>query len=178
MCIICVTDKLFCKRKSVWPNYYVLENLLWKQKSWKLHATIKFGAYIFLGWYLKKKKKCKHKYYGIKVKSLKPQSTLGLLLKPGPGPWKTWILKNMDLEKHWINMGLKNKSAFREFNKGNVWCDLKFCVLTFLFILFIYWIFIQAVYTIYPLNVNSPINKYIHIHTSVKSTAINVFRVK
>ena len=35
----------------------------------------------------------------------------------------------------------------------------------FLFIYFIYWIFIQALYTIYPLSVNSPINKYIHIYT-------------
>ena len=26
------------------------------------------------------------------------------LLKPGPGPWKTWTLKNMDAEKYGINM--------------------------------------------------------------------------
>ena len=59
-----------------------------------------------------------------------------LLQKPGSGPWKTWtliiisplppflwlpnstgktwILKNMDPEKHEIKMGLKNMSNFRE----------------------------------------------------------------
>ena len=35
----------------------------------------------------------------------------------------------------------------------------------FLFYLFIYWIFIQAIYTIYSLSKNSPINEYIHIYT-------------
>ena len=41
---------------------------------------------------------------------------------------KTWTRtqKNMDPEKHGINMGLKNISAFREFNKANVQCDLLF----------------------------------------------------
>ena len=35
MGIICVTDKLYQNKKSfVWPNYYVLEKFLWKQKSW------------------------------------------------------------------------------------------------------------------------------------------------
>ena len=58
MSIVCVTDKLFCNRKSfVWPNYFVLEKPLWKHES-----TVKFGAYIFLQWYLKKKKHYKHKY--------------------------------------------------------------------------------------------------------------------
>ena len=37
-----------------------------------------------------------------------------LLLKPGPEPWKTWTLKNMDPGKHGIYMGLKNISDFRE----------------------------------------------------------------
>ena len=59
-----------------------------------------------------------------------------LLQKPGSGPWKTWtliiisplppflwlpnstgktwILKNMDPEKHEIKIGLKNMSNFRE----------------------------------------------------------------
>ena len=32
----------------------------------------------------------------------------------------------MDPEKDRINMGLKNMSAFREFNKENVQCDLHF----------------------------------------------------
>ena len=38
----------------------------------------------------------------------------------------------MDPEKHEINMGLKNMSAFREFNKKmcNGICSLKVCVLT------------------------------------------------
>ena len=39
----------------------------------------------------------------------------------------------MDLEKHGINMGLKNITAFTEFNKENTQCDLQFsktCVLT------------------------------------------------
>ena len=30
-----------------------------------------------------------------------------------PGPSKIWTLKNMDSEKHGINMGLKNISDFR-----------------------------------------------------------------
>ena len=80
--------------------------------------------YILLRWYLKKKKNFKHKYDDVKVKSLKQQSTLGLLVKPGPGPWKPWTQKNMDPEKHRINMGLRNMSAFREFNKENMKCDL------------------------------------------------------
>ena len=39
------------------------------------------------------------------------------------GPWKTWILKNMDPEKRGINMGLKNMSDFRElrFKKNKSW---------------------------------------------------------
>ena len=32
----------------------------------------------------------------------------------------------MDPGKYRINMGLKNMSAFREFNKENVQCDLQF----------------------------------------------------
>ena len=34
---------------------------------------------------------------------------------PGPGPWETWTrtLKNLDAEKHGINMVLKNSSDFR-----------------------------------------------------------------
>ena len=51
------------------------------------------------------------------------QSTLGLLLKPGSGPW---MLKNLDPEKHGINMGLKNLSAFKRFNKENAQCNLQF----------------------------------------------------
>ena len=38
----------------------------------------------------------------------------------------TWTLKEMPPEKHGINMGLKNMSAFREFNKENIQCDLQF----------------------------------------------------
>ena len=38
----------------------------------------------------------------------------GLLLKPGPGPWKTWALKNLDPEKLGVNIGLKNMSDFKE----------------------------------------------------------------
>ena len=112
MTIVCLTDKLFCNRKSfVWPNNYVLQKLLWKQNhdlNENFKATIKVGAYIFLRWYLKKKN-CKHKYRDVKVKSLKQRATVGLLLKPGPGPWKTWNLKQLDPEKLVINMSLKNK---------------------------------------------------------------------
>ena len=36
-----------------------------------------------------------------------------LLLKPGSGPW-TQTLKNLDPEKHGINIGLKNMPGFRE----------------------------------------------------------------
>ena len=44
---------------------------------------------------------------------------------------KTWTLKNLDPEKHGINMGLKNRSAFREFSEmHNVICSLEVCVLT------------------------------------------------
>ena len=91
-------------------------------------ATIKFGANIFLRWYLEKKN-CKHRYHDVKVKSLKWQSTLGLLLKPGTGPEKPGPKKprpwKTDSEKHGINMELKNISPFREFNnKENVQCDL------------------------------------------------------
>ena len=50
------------------------------------------------------------------MKSIKQQSTLTAS--------KTWTLKNMDPEKCWINIGLKSMSAFREFNKENVQCDL------------------------------------------------------
>ena len=32
----------------------------------------------------------------------------------------------MDPEKHEITMGLKNMSAFREFNEDNAQCDLQF----------------------------------------------------
>ena len=58
------------------------------------------------------------------MKNLKRWSALGLILKPGPGAWKTWTQKNLDPEKHGINMGLKNMSACREFNKENAHCDL------------------------------------------------------
>ena len=103
----------------MWPSYYVIEKLIWNQN---FKATIKFAAYIFLRWYLKKKN-CEHKYRDIKVKSLKRQSTLALLQKPNLGSWKTWTLKNMDL-RNGINMGLKNMSAFREFNNENAQWDL------------------------------------------------------
>ena len=53
---------------------------------------------------------------------------------PGPGPRKTWTLKNLDPEKHGINIGLKNMSDFRElcFTKTirNVSYCLKVRVLT------------------------------------------------
>ena len=46
-----------------------------------------------------------------------------------PGPSKIWTLKNMDSEKHGINMGLKNMSDFRELcfknTIRNVICCLK-----------------------------------------------------
>ena len=101
--LVCVTDKFFRNRKSfMWPNYFAIGKLFW---NGNFKATIKVAAYIFLCWYLKKKN-CKHKYHDIKVKSLKRQSTLGLLLKPGPGSLKTWTLKNMDPEK-WNKYGIK-----------------------------------------------------------------------
>ena len=123
MSIVCETDKLFRNRKSfVWPNYYILEKALWKQKSWcksELQATIEFGGYIFWRWYLRKKKNCKYKYHDVKVKSMKQRPTLGLTSKfltrtlknldpekPCPGPWKTRTLKNMDPEK-WNKYGIK-----------------------------------------------------------------------
>ena len=43
------------------------------------------------------RRKIENKYDDVKVKSLKPWATLGLLLKTGP--WKTWNLKNLDPEK-------------------------------------------------------------------------------
>ena len=46
------------------------------------------------------------------------------------------MLKNLDPEKHGINMGLKNMSAFREFNKENAQCDLPFKNLWFIFSFF------------------------------------------
>ena len=47
-----------------------------------------------------------------------------------PGPWKTWTLKNLDPEKHGINMGLKYMSHFRELRfvktMRNVICTNRF----------------------------------------------------
>ena len=44
----------------------------------------------------------------------------GLLLKPGPGPWKT-----SDLGKHGINMGFGNMADFRVmFYKAKAQCNL------------------------------------------------------
>ena len=70
MSIVCVTDKFFAIGNFLCDQ---TEKPLWKQKSrykWKLlsNATIKFGVNIFLRWYLKKKKNCKHKYHDVKVK--------------------------------------------------------------------------------------------------------------
>ena len=60
-----MTDKLFCNRKSfVWPKYYVLINFFENKNhdvNENFKGMIKFGVYIFLCWYLKKKKNCKHK---------------------------------------------------------------------------------------------------------------------
>ena len=65
-----------------------------------------------------------------------------LLLRPEPGrTWtqknwisKTWALKNMDPEKHRINMRLKNMFDFRELcfikTMHNVICYLKVLLLT------------------------------------------------
>ena len=66
----------------------------------------------------------------------------GLLLKPRPGPWtrtmknldpvkceprKTWTLRNLDPEKHGINVGLKNMSDLQElFYKDHAECDFLF----------------------------------------------------
>ena len=51
-----------------------------------------------------------------------------------PGHRKAWTLKNLDPEKHGINMGLKNMSFFRELRfiktMRNVIYHLKVCVLT------------------------------------------------
>ena len=62
MSIVCVTNKLVWNRKSfVWPNHYVTEKPVWKKNHNVIEnfkATIKFGAYVFLCWYLKKKKHC------------------------------------------------------------------------------------------------------------------------
>ena len=93
----------YFKIGNLFCDYYVLKNFS-ENKNHDVHetfkVTIKFGAYIFLHWYLKKKKNCKHKYNDVKVKCLKQWSTLGLLLKPGLWPRKTRLLKNMDVEKH------------------------------------------------------------------------------
>ena len=55
--------------------------------------------------------------------------SLWLLLKPGPRPWAR-TLKNLDPEKHGINMGLKNMSHFRELSfvktMHNVICTNRF----------------------------------------------------
>ena len=101
-------------------NYFAIGNLLCdklknfsEKKKKKNHdenenfrVTIKFDAYTFLRWYLKKKN-CKHKYHDVEVKSLKRWLTLGLLLKPGPGP-----PKKLDPAKHgsgetWNKYGIK-----------------------------------------------------------------------
>ena len=85
-------------------------------------ATIKVGAYIFLHWYLKKKN-CKqiswHKSEKFKARiNFKAAS-------------KTWALKNMDPEKHVINMNLKNVSLESLIKKmHNAICSLKVHVLT------------------------------------------------
>ena len=91
MNMFCVTDKLFCNRKSfLWPNYNILEKLPWKQKSWRKWKLLRWqSSLVYIFSYLdtlKKKKNCKHKegrrknfenkYHDVKVKSLKWQSTL------------------------------------------------------------------------------------------------------
>ena len=114
-------DKL--KNSSENKNHDVNENL---------RVTIKFGAYTFLRWYLKKKN-CKHKYHDVEVKSLKRWLTLGLLLKPGPGP-----PKKLDPEKHgswetWNKYEIKKTSLPLESlmkKMCNVICSLKVCLLT------------------------------------------------
>ena len=79
----------------------------------------------------------------------KTNSPPRLLLKAGPMPWtrtlknldsekpgprNSWTLKNMDPEKHRINMGLKNMSDFGDLyfikSMRNVICCLKVRVLT------------------------------------------------
>ena len=77
-------------------KFFAIQNLLCdqiensKNKNHDVNENfkvpIKFGAYIFLCKYIKKKKKCKLKYHDVKVKSLKRQSTLGLPPKSGPKP--------------------------------------------------------------------------------------------
>ena len=110
-------DRIFKKINPhspfAWPiNYFAIGNLLCDQIIFQKNvsenknhdvnenfkATVKVVAYIFLRWYLQKKN-WKHKYDDVKVKSLKWRATLGLLLKPGPRPWKTWTLRNLDPEK-------------------------------------------------------------------------------
>ena len=95
----CLTDKLFRNRKSfVWPNNYVLEKLLWKQKSWRKWKLRRRSTLVRIFSYGDTwRRKIENKYDDVKVKSLKPWATSGLLLKPGP--WKTWNLKNLDPEK-------------------------------------------------------------------------------
>ena len=51
-----------------------------------------------------------------------------LLLKPGPGPWNPWPMKNLDSEKPKISLGLKNMSDFREFSFKNTMCAMWFVV--------------------------------------------------
>ena len=60
---------------------------------------------------------------------------------PGPGPWKNWALKNMDSEKHGINMGLKNMSDFRELRFKNIMSNVIWClkVHRYLTTLFLYY---------------------------------------
>ena len=77
----------FAIRNLLCDQYYILQKLVWKNCiiNWNFKETIRFGVYILLRWYLKKKKNCNHKHHDVKVKSLKWWSTVGLLLKPWPG---------------------------------------------------------------------------------------------
>ena len=45
-----------------------------------------------------------------------------------PRPWKTWTLKNLDHEKHEINMELKDFSHFRELYFRKIMCNVICCL--------------------------------------------------
>ena len=75
--LLCDQIIMYQKNFSENKNHDVNENF---------KVTIKFGVYIFLRWYLKRRNIININIHDLKVKSLKQQSTLGLLQKTGPWP--------------------------------------------------------------------------------------------
>ena len=70
--------------------------------------------------------------FKIKATSNTWTSTLDQTLKnldhEKPGPRKTWALKDLDPEKHGINIGLKNMSDFRELCSIKTMLNVIYCL--------------------------------------------------